>query len=233
MNTKRQTIWLVSMLSLMVVLSAYYLFTEDVNKLNTATEKTTQQDIKVTTEHVDPAAGEKAVSGGLASSTATGATKSTSGQAAATDKATTDKATADKTSTDKTTDAKVLEKVQASAKSGSDYFASLAYKRNQDFSKKTQSYMDIMADTKKTTEEISKASDEIDRLQTMQAKVESLEDVLGQNYNNAIVLEENNKYKAVVQVAGKLDAKQAQSIIDTMIKELGVVKDSVSVQYIN
>lgn len=33
MNAKRQTIWLVSMLSLMVVLSAYYLFTEDVNNL--------------------------------------------------------------------------------------------------------------------------------------------------------------------------------------------------------
>ncbi|WP_168119245.1 SpoIIIAH-like family protein [Paenibacillus sp. HB172176] len=31
MNTKRQTIWLVSMLSLMVVLSAYYLFTQDLN----------------------------------------------------------------------------------------------------------------------------------------------------------------------------------------------------------
>ncbi|PZE22056.1 SpoIIIAH-like family protein [Paenibacillus xerothermodurans] len=33
MNSKRQTIWLVSMLSLMVVLSAYYLFTEDVDSL--------------------------------------------------------------------------------------------------------------------------------------------------------------------------------------------------------
>ncbi|MHA6483793.1 SpoIIIAH-like family protein [Paenibacillus sp. strain BS8-2] len=31
MNTKRQTIWLVSMLSLMVVLSAYYLFTQDLS----------------------------------------------------------------------------------------------------------------------------------------------------------------------------------------------------------
>jgi len=31
MNTRRQTIWLVSMLSLMVVLSAYYLFTEDLD----------------------------------------------------------------------------------------------------------------------------------------------------------------------------------------------------------
>jgi len=30
MNTRRQTIWLVSMLSLMVILSAYYLFTQDI-----------------------------------------------------------------------------------------------------------------------------------------------------------------------------------------------------------
>jgi len=31
MNTKRQTIWLITMLSLMVVLSAYYLFTNDID----------------------------------------------------------------------------------------------------------------------------------------------------------------------------------------------------------
>ncbi|MBR2564668.1 MAG: SpoIIIAH-like family protein [Paenibacillus sp.] len=34
MNNKRQTIWLVSMLSLMVILSAYYLFTEDSGPVN-------------------------------------------------------------------------------------------------------------------------------------------------------------------------------------------------------
>ncbi|KIL41111.1 hypothetical protein SD70_08675 [Gordoniibacillus kamchatkensis] len=37
MNAKRQTIWLVSMLSLMVVLSAYYLFTEDTSKVDVTT----------------------------------------------------------------------------------------------------------------------------------------------------------------------------------------------------
>jgi len=34
MNTRRQKIWLVSMLSLMVVLSAYYLFTDDLSRVN-------------------------------------------------------------------------------------------------------------------------------------------------------------------------------------------------------
>ncbi len=36
MNTRRQTVWLVSMLGLMVVLSAYYLFTDNVDDLNVA-----------------------------------------------------------------------------------------------------------------------------------------------------------------------------------------------------
>jgi len=38
MNTKRQTIWLVTMLSLMVVLSAYYLFTTDMDKPDIAAD---------------------------------------------------------------------------------------------------------------------------------------------------------------------------------------------------
>ncbi len=38
MNTKRQTVWLVSMLSLMVVLSAYYLFTQDLDDADKLTE---------------------------------------------------------------------------------------------------------------------------------------------------------------------------------------------------
>lgn len=43
MNTKRQTIWLVSMLSLMVVLSAYYLFTQDLNDEDKLTDSQQQQ----------------------------------------------------------------------------------------------------------------------------------------------------------------------------------------------
>lgn len=237
MNTKRQTIWLVSMLSLMVVLSAYYLFTEDVNKLNTATDKTAQEEIKVNTEQIDPGKGEQAVNGGLASGTAAGSTKEAQGQS--TDKAadkTTDKSAGKATdkSGDKAaaTDAQVLEQL-GQAKSGSDYFADLAYKRNQDFGKKIEELQNILGDTKKSTDEIAKASDQFDSLQTMEAKIENLEDLLGQTYSNAIVLPEDNRYKAVVQVSGKLDAKQAQTIIDMMIKELGVTKDVVSVQYLN
>ncbi|OBR63041.1 hypothetical protein A7K91_23285 [Paenibacillus oryzae] len=41
MNTKKQTVWLVSMLSLMVVLSAYYLFTQDLDDADKLTESGT------------------------------------------------------------------------------------------------------------------------------------------------------------------------------------------------
>jgi stage III sporulation protein AH len=47
MNAKKQTIWLVSMLGLMVILSAYYLFTEDPNQLPNAIEPVTLEDIEV------------------------------------------------------------------------------------------------------------------------------------------------------------------------------------------
>lgn len=50
MNSKRQTIWLVSMLSLMVVLSAYYLFTDDADKLNKTAEQAQTEQIKIDTQ---------------------------------------------------------------------------------------------------------------------------------------------------------------------------------------
>lgn len=53
MNSKRQTIWLVSMLSLMVVLSAYYLFTDDTDKLNQAANQTQTEQIEVKSTGID------------------------------------------------------------------------------------------------------------------------------------------------------------------------------------
>lgn len=44
MNNKRQTVWLVSMLSLMVILSAYYLFTEDSGPVNAPVADSQQVD---------------------------------------------------------------------------------------------------------------------------------------------------------------------------------------------
>ncbi|MNM97470.1 SpoIIIAH-like protein [compost metagenome] len=52
-----------------------------------------------------------------------------------------------------------------------------------------------------------------------------------QQYANAVVQEADDKYKVVV-VSEKMEAKEAVSIMDLVIKELGVSQDKVSVQYV-
>ncbi|GAB2692965.1 SpoIIIAH-like family protein [Paenibacillus thermoaerophilus] len=54
MNAKRQTVWLVSMLSLMVVLSAYYLFTEDMSESAPA-ETVNVEEIQIDASELDKA----------------------------------------------------------------------------------------------------------------------------------------------------------------------------------
>ncbi|MEC0243443.1 SpoIIIAH-like family protein [Paenibacillus dokdonensis] len=59
MNSKRQTIWLVSMLSLMVVLSAYYLFTEDSGSTKTPVADSQQVGTAVKTSDKEAASSGK------------------------------------------------------------------------------------------------------------------------------------------------------------------------------
>ncbi|WP_136606307.1 SpoIIIAH-like family protein [Paenibacillus dokdonensis] len=59
MNSKRQTIWLVSMLSLMVVLSAYYLFTEDSGSSKTPVADSQQVGTAVKTSDKEAASSSK------------------------------------------------------------------------------------------------------------------------------------------------------------------------------
>ncbi|MFD2116063.1 SpoIIIAH-like family protein [Paenibacillus yanchengensis] len=53
MNSKRQTIWLVSMLTLMVILSAYYLFTQDPVDKEMFSENTVQQENKEQLDNIE------------------------------------------------------------------------------------------------------------------------------------------------------------------------------------
>lgn len=53
MNTRRQTVWLVSMLSLMVVLSAYYLFTDKVGETDFAADEATTIEAVELGEHTE------------------------------------------------------------------------------------------------------------------------------------------------------------------------------------
>jgi stage III sporulation protein AH len=257
MNSKRQTIWLVSMLSLMVILSAYYLFTGDVNKLDksaTTNDSTTAstQGINIDMSQTDQPQtvvdqGTKS-SGNTSSNTSSStigktsdANKTTSGKTdtKATGNTTDPKAVDNKsTSSAKdnaskaaTTDAKIIGQVQAGAQTTTDYFSGLALKQTEALAKETDKWMAITGDANKTSDEIAKANDAIRAITEMTEKVDNIENELGKTYSNAIILQESGKFKVVVQSA-KLQKSEAVSIMDLVIKGLEVGPEKIEIRYV-
>ncbi|WP_337032943.1 SpoIIIAH-like family protein [Paenibacillus illinoisensis] len=273
MNNKRQTVWLVSMLSLMVILSAYYLFTEDSGPVNAPVAESQQVDginqgeIKETAGILDPTEGlvvnevvnEGEVTGsdpaGQPASEETENPAAAEGQQAAeteqtpatesgenkadpnkeADKGTT--ATPDAGSQTEgsatKTDEEVLKEMeeQNTAVSASSQFQNYQWQREESNNRKYEELMTIAGDLSKTPEENAKATEELRALEEKEAKINGIEETLSQQFANAIVQEDADKYKVVV-LSDKLDVKQAVSIVDLVMKELAVTQNRISVQYV-
>ncbi|MGF9712019.1 SpoIIIAH-like family protein [Paenibacillus naphthalenovorans] len=250
MNSKRQTIWLVSMLSLMVVLSAYYLFTEDVSQLELNTASSTQsKEVIINAGQLDglpqgAANGQTAPKQSDQQPGAEEGTKtetdpkssSTSTETPSTEKPESgaDPTTAQPVSKNEAAagdqNARVLEQIQAQATSGSDYFVNMQMKRDEALSKQVESLMTILADTKQTQEAAAKAQTELQKLQDIETKITSLEENLMKEYPQAVITQEGERWKVTVQ-ANKLERSQAVSIADQVMKELGIIPDHIAIQY--
>lgn len=203
MNAKRQTIWLVSMLSLMVILSAYYLFTEDVNSIDLTSSKPQQDEIKVMTQESNSQLNVNAKGANVN----TNAVKSSSGQL---------------------TDQQVLKQLAAQGASGSDFMYQMQIKRNDDLKVQTDKLFTIINDSKKSDDEVKKAYEQLDKIQQNQQKTQDIEDALGKQFRNVIVTQEGNKYRVTVQ-SDKLERSQSVSIIDLVMHQLNVSADKVEV----
>ncbi|MBY0216730.1 SpoIIIAH-like family protein [Paenibacillus illinoisensis] len=273
MNNKRQTVWLVSMLSLMVILSAYYLFTEDSGPVNAPVAESQQVDginqgeVKETAGILDPTEGlvvnevvnEGEVTGsdpaGQPASEETENPAAAEGQQAAeteqtpaaesgenkvesneeADKGTTaipDASSQTEGSATKT-DEEVLKEMeeQNTAASASSQFQNYQWQREESNNRKYEELMTIAGDLSKTPEENAKATEELRALEEKEAKINGIEETLSQQFANAIVQEDADKYKVVV-LSEKLDVKQAVSIVDLVMKELAVTQNRISVQYV-
>ncbi|UVI32289.1 SpoIIIAH-like family protein [Paenibacillus spongiae] len=227
MNTKRQTVWLVSMLSLMVILSAYYLFTEDVDTPSDMLTDGTQQEQMILPNATEAAAGGSSQENGIVvDKVETGGGQETKETASAGTKAETN---ADQLSKE---DQEVLRKVEAEGIASSSVFDELQYKRDQKFYEENNRLYSVISDTKQNPEEATKAIDQLDQLEEKSAKITGLEQELGKQFSIAIVSPEpNDKYKVVVQ-SEKLEKSQADSIVMLAMKELGLSANQVSVQFI-
>ncbi|OAB32733.1 hypothetical protein PMSD_17340 [Paenibacillus macquariensis subsp. defensor] len=245
MNNKRQTIWLVSMLSLMVVLSAYYLFTGDsgtskipVADSQSVVDQKSNENKELVTEVV--------VDGQNSDITETPKTTDTVKKSDDTTVATdtlkeTDKAVTKDTTkvtakeeTKKSTEAKnddeVLKEVASQATSGRSILDSYQLER-KDNSMKKQSDLYALLNETNTPEEVAKANDELRSLDEKESKITGIEEALHQQFEEVVVKEENDKYQVLV-LSDKLDVKQAVNIVQLVMKELNVSQDKVSVQYV-
>ncbi|QTH44734.1 SpoIIIAH-like family protein [Cohnella sp. LGH] len=214
MNNKRQTIWLVSMLSLMVILSAYYLFSEDAPSTNKAAGGANQAIEEagkvsatnpdgVTVQQVDRMTDELP-------DAETGAT-----------------GTGEEMSPE---DQEVLKGIANAV--GNDRLEQIAYDRMNKVSKRSEELSATIGNAKATQEEATAAAEELDRLEDLDLRITSLQEKLLQEFDNAVVDEVDSKFKVIV-LSDKLEKKQAIGIIDLATKELNVGPERVSVQYVD
>ncbi|MFC4777461.1 SpoIIIAH-like family protein [Paenibacillus sp. GCM10023252] len=225
MNTKRQTIWLVSMLSLMVILSAYYLFTEDVNAPDVLTDGTqTEQSVKDATE----AAADKGEGGQIVVDRVETGTEADKAADAKPDK---QEAAGDKTTAK--SDEEVLKQYEESGILTTNVFDELQYKRDQANSELQDKLMASIADTGKTLDEESNpVVKQLEQLEEKTTKITSIEEELIKQFGTAVVQELDNESFKVVVESEKLEPKQAAVIIDLVMETLDVDAGQVSVQYI-
>jgi stage III sporulation protein AH len=243
MNNKRQTIWLVSMLSLMVILSAYYLFTEDVSPTQNAgagtqqtetsggaqimPEDASQGGVQVTEEDPSKDAAPDAGTNGLPDQASPDA--GTTGAQASPDTGKTGSEASGGQAV--SPDDEAVLKEMANLK-GAQLIDELQRRRQEKYGLENEKLNAIVADTKNhTQEQASSAVEEMARLEETDNRMTSLEEKLLQDFDNAVVTEEDLNFKVLVQAA-KLEKKQAVRIIDLASKELNVTPDRLSVQYV-
>lgn len=203
MNTRRQTIWLVSMLSLMVILSAYYLFTQDISGKDKVSDAT----------HIENSAevGSMGENGKVVADNTT-----TDGK---------DYSISD-------ADQQVLNQLEAEGYFAGSTISDLMNKRESKLEEAENRIMSVLADTTNETDASLEALKEMEQLEAKTEKVNQLENSLKETYDVALISEEvNDKYKVVV-TSDTVERKQAAAIIDQVIAELEVRPEQVYVEFI-
>ncbi|EML9732227.1 TPA: SpoIIIAH-like family protein [Bacillus cereus] len=199
---KKQTVWLLTMLSLVVVLSVYYVTTPD--KMNTAS----------------PATGEKI------GQEKQGTDKAVTNEAP---KETPKKENTNKETTNKETDKKENAKKETSKKEGNvsvqssdENFTALRMQMEDQRSEQKAKLQEVMSSTKASATEKNKAKENFDAITTMETKQELLETVIKSQggYPDALVRADGTDIRVTVKAA-KHSQKEANKIIQLVRSEGG------------
>ncbi|EEL59407.1 stage III sporulation protein AH [Bacillus toyonensis] len=204
---KKQTVWLLTMLSLVVVLSVYYVTTPD--KMNTASPATGE---KIGQEKQGT---DKAVTNEMPNKETTKETPS--------------KETPNKETINKETDKKENAKKETSKKEGNvsvqssdENFTALRMQMEDKRSAEREKLQNVIKSSNATAEERSKAKDGMDAIATMETKEGLLETVIKAQggYKDALVRADGTDIRVTVKAA-KHSQKEANKIIQLVRSEGG------------
>lgn len=202
MNTKRQTIWLVSMLSIMVVLSAYYLFTteapEDFAGANVDPHEHhdhQHHDHDHTMEHNEIDLNDYDLS---------------DGEVLYLDNLD-----------------HILQEVQGQQQATSTMFDSLHLEREEQFKEEMERLLTVSASG--NIDVAADAQEQIFAINDKWSKLDHLEDLIRKDFPNAIITESNNMWKVLVNT-DEMQKSQAVSIMAMVMKELDAGPNEVIVE---
>ncbi|HDR7513733.1 SpoIIIAH-like family protein [Bacillus mobilis] len=203
---KKQTVWLLTMLSLVVVLSVYYVTTPD--KMNTASPATGE---KIGQEKQGT---DKAVTNEAPKETPKKETTSKETSNKETNKETNKKESASKETSKK--DANVT------VQSSDENFTALRMQMEDQRSEEKSRLQEVMNSAKSSATEKSKAKDNFDAITTMETKQELLETVIKSQggYKDALVRADGTDIRVTVKAA-KHSQKEANKIIQLVRSEGG------------
>ncbi len=205
MVLKRQTVWLLSMLTIMVVLSAYYLVQGPVDEVPVAMD---QQD-----EESKQNGDESSMGWDIETVTLDDQMFYTMGDDVDSEASTGDMAS---------------QRLQ-----GSDYFVAYRMDRDAWNSERMSELMSIMSDTEASAEEIAAAKDEYEKISALQDAEQTVEEIIkSSGYKDAVVVAKDRGVDVIVQ-AEELNQLQAIEIIRMVKEHLDVPENNIVVSYKN
>ena len=203
-TSKRQTVWLVSMLGLMVVLSAYYLFTDPVDDLQTAGEQNETENLAmdISGGTVDP----ETILDEIGMTKEDGVAK---------------------------TDEEILaEFEEASETMSQDFFVTSYMERLESYNEQWDELMQVINDPNTSDEEMTEAYETLGKLEEQQTILEDLEQqLLSLNFENVFISADGEGNYLVTVKADNVEKSQFVSIMDMVTEELGVHAADVKVQH--
>jgi stage III sporulation protein AH len=224
MILRKQTVWLLTMLAVMVVLSGYYLVKGPQDQMPTSGQQQAVQKqeqisgVVVESKQVEQAPQATPVNGKNENQVASGQPTDTLTGAPA-------------SQTNPTPEQSVGNAVVPVAETSSEIFQGYKMKREAQLQQQKDEQLAIIGSSESSAQAVADARTKYEQLSTQENATTNIEEMLKANgYKDAVVFVQNDKVTVIVQ-KDKLSANEAVDIIAQVRQQLNVPATNVTVQY--